>query len=138
MTVTRVGKIVCMVLAVSMCTAVLAAPRGSRTSQEVAVEPGFLVPPITRDNGMRVCVSGFERGDFVSIGVPFSGTPETHSILSFAQSIGSSGGFCIDAPPSWTQLYLQPGVYTIQTVWHRGGKGHPRFGPTTTFQVAQG
>lgn len=102
----------------------------------VTAEPSAVVSPLSSTNTMTVCVSGFAEGNFVSVSIPWIGTAETHSVLSFSGFIDATGGFCVRYPPDWTTARLEPGLYTIATVWYRDGGSDQRLaGPATTFEV---
>jgi hypothetical protein len=134
-------------LGLALCTlafdAALAARGSTRekrrvsVSQQVTASPSSVISPLNTAGGMTVCASGFAEGNFVSIVVPWWGSPTSHSNLTFSKYIDSSGGFCITSPPSWTTMTLEPGTYTIGVYWYSdGGSGDRRAGPTTTFDVS--
>src|SRR5262245_66201278 len=85
---------------------------GGRSIKLMTTTPTETLSPVTSENHMRVCVSGFDEGNFVSIGVPWVGRPDSYSMLSFSQYVDASGGFCIDAPPGRTEMNLLPGAYS--------------------------
>lgn len=106
------------------------------SGKQMTCSPTEAVSPIVSETNMRVCVTGFEPGNFVTIGVPWVGTTSSHSMLSFSSYIDDSGGFCISAPPGWTEMNLQPGTYTIKSAWYTSGSSsHRSSGPNTTFEV---
>lgn len=106
---------------------------------QVTASPSSLSSPISTESHMQVCVSGFAEGSFVNISVPWVGTVDSHSYLSFSKYVDATGGFCVSCPPDWTTIRLEPGTYTIQTYWYAdGGSGDRRAGPTGTFEVTAG
>ena len=109
---------------------------GGKRAETVTVTPDSLTLAVSSASVLNVCVSGFAEGNFVSIVVPWVGTPESHSDLSFSRYVDQTGGFCVQCPPTWTSLNLQPGAYTIRTIWYRdGGSDQRNSGPSTSFTV---
>jgi hypothetical protein len=109
---------------------------GGKKQGQVTVSPDSASTSVS-SHQLNVCVSGFSEGNFVSIAVPWVGTPESHSNLSFSGYVDPSGGFCVQCPPDWTTLNLQPGTYTVQVFWYASGSSsHRQTGPTTSFEVA--
>ena len=111
------------------------AARGIRPS--VRVDPGLFSSPITSLNPMTVCVSGFQVGNFVTVAAPLTGSPLSHSYLSFSQYVDSSGGFCLSIPPSGRELRLEAGTYKIRVLWSPNGSGSHIYElrQTATFEV---
>ena len=117
--------------------AVSARPRPSRTTQQrTSCTPDTVTSPIVSTAPLAICVSGFATGNFVSIVVPWVGTPDFHSTYTHSEYVGDSGGFCYNAPPSWATMVLTPGSYTVQTLWSRDGAQSLRPGPGATLTVA--
>lgn len=104
-------------------------------SEQVSVTPNVVYSPVTADDGFTVCLSGFSAGNFVAIQVPYVGTPDSHSLLAFSRYIDSSGGLCLDSPPDWATLDLEPGSYRIQVVWYKDGRGGKANGLSVTLEV---
>ena len=105
-------------------------------SGQVTASPNALSSPITPDSHMQVCVSGFAEGSFVGLSVPWVGTVDSHSYLSFSKYVDATGGFCVSCPPDWATISLAPGTYTIESYWYTdGGSGDRRTGPTGSFVV---
>jgi hypothetical protein len=110
--------------------------KGPPAGAQVTATPRTVRSPLTSGNKMSVCVSGFSEGDCVTVSIPWMGTVNVHSVLSFGQCADLRGGFCVNHPPDWTTASLEPGVYTIETIWYADGSGGDRMpGPTTTFEV---
>ncbi len=110
--------------------------KGSPTAAQVTATPSVVHSPLTSGNKMNVCVSGFSEGNCVTLSIPWMGTVNVHSVLSFSQCVDLGGGFCLSYPPDWTMANLEPGVYTIETTWSADGSGDDRMpGPTNTFAV---
>lgn len=103
--------------------------------QNVSVTPNSVSTPVTADKSMSVCVSGFEQGNFVTVAVPWVGTPDYHSNISFSEYIDSSGGFCVDSPPDWTTLDLEPGSYEVKVSMSSDGRTSNRSTMTAGFSV---
>ena len=130
-------KTLLLSLLIIPCGFAIAAGKKPITSKTIYVSPVDVVSPVSTQNCLRICVAGFDDGTMVTIAVPWAGTPDNYSVLSFNDTADASGGFCIDSPPDWTRLSLQPGSYTIRTRWHRyGGGGDSKPGPSTSFTVA--
>jgi len=138
--------VVASVLSLTLLFAVIgglhAAPKarggqgGGKSAGTVTVSPDSMAMAAGATPALSVCVSGFAEGNFVSIVVPWVGTPESHSDLSFSRYVDQTGGFCVQCPPTWTSLNLQPGAYTIRTIWYRdGGSDQRNSGPSTSFTV---
>lgn len=135
MRTSRIVTAVGLALALSAGALALAAPKRANT-QSVAINPTSMLSPVSNANCMRVCLSGFAEGNFVMIGVPWTGTPEYHSNLGFSKYVDATGAFCIDAPPDWTTLSLWPGTYTVDTFFYKDGSGsNLQRGPSATFTV---
>jgi len=103
--------------------------------QNVSVTPSSVATPVTAEESMSVCVSGFEQGNFVTVAVPWVGTPDYHSNLSFSDYIDSTGGFCVDSPPDWTALNLEPGNYEVQVSMSSNGRNSSRQTMAAGFSV---
>jgi len=113
-------------------TSLLAAP--SRPS--VVVSPTTVGCPLEASNPMRVCVTGFSEGDLVVIAVPWQGSPDSHSSISFQNYIDATGRWCFDAPPSWATLDLTPGSYNVEVSYYpRSNYSRLRRGPSTLLNV---
>jgi hypothetical protein len=111
---------------------------GLTVSRVVNVAPDAMSSPVTNQYAMKVCVSGFEPGNGVSIHIPWGGTPESHSVLSFGGYVDSTGGFCIVCPPDWTELRLEPGTYSIKTTWITSSTdGNSKAGPNSNFTITE-
>lgn len=109
---------------------------GGKNAGTITVSPQDMTMASVTSHPLSVCVSGFGEGNFVSVIVPWVGTSESHSNLTFGNYIDQTGGFCVQCPPSWTTLNLEPGTYTIQTIWYRDGRSDQRnTGPSATFTV---
>jgi hypothetical protein len=146
---TRLGKIGCALIAVTLSAWVMAAPKQNnrgkghnkphatgQTIQVMTCAPETAATPVSNNSPLHICIDGFSFGNFVTIGVPWVGDTSRHSMLSFSKYIDESGGFCIDSPPSWTQMALEPGTYTIKSAYYDNGSSDSRReGPTTTFEV---
>lgn len=129
-----------LALALVASDAALAGPgrgkKGVSVNGQVSASPNSVTSPIGAENRMSICVSGFAEGNFVVISVPWVGTVDYHSSLSFSQYVGPTGGFCVAAPPDWATMNLAPGTYTIKTIYYlSGGSDERRTGPSTTFEV---
>jgi len=96
---------------------------------------GTATSPITSAMPLTLCVSGFDEGNFVSIVVPWVGTPDHHSTFTHSEYIDASGGFCYSAPPDWATMVLPPGTYAVQTLWSRDGAQSMRLGPGATLII---
>ena len=111
----------------------LAAPPGKR---QVTVSPGTVGSPLEAASAMRVCLSGFELGDYVSVPVPWLGTPESHDFLTSQNYVDASGSWCFTAPPDWATIELTPGRYTIEVNYYpHGNFSRVRRGPSVQFTV---
>ena len=105
-------------------------------SQAITVTPETVAAPIRSENPIRVCVSGFAEGNFVGIQTPMAGDPDLHTRIAFSDYIDSSGGFCVNSPPAWTDLKLTPGIYRIYVIWTPdGASSRLREGPETWLTV---
>lgn len=130
----------CLALLVSGIDSSSAASPGGRsghgkTAQQVTVTPAAVTSPVIYQSPLTICVSGFSQGNFANVNVPMAGTPELHSSIGYSFYIDPTGGLCFTSPPTWTNLNLAPGTYTITVYWHRDGTGTLRSGPATTFTV---
>ena len=110
--------------------------RGVTVSGRVTTSPTSIKSPISGTNKLTVCVSGFVEGNFVTVSIPWVGSVDYHSFLSFSRYIDPSGGFCVDYPPDWTAASLEAGTYSIETAWYSdGSSGDRNSGPSGTFDV---
>ena len=107
-----------------------------RSEKQVSVAPQVVTSPVGPTGAMNVCVLGFNEGDYVRVSVPWVGSTASHTNLIYDHLADSSGGFCFPSPPSWTEIDLQAGDYTIETQWSKAGAGGIHRGPTTTFSVS--
>ena len=103
---------------------------------QMRVAPQITVSPVTADRPLNVCVSGLSEGSVALVLVPYKGNPSMYSNLTYCQIADASGGFCFDAPPSWTQLELQPGSYTVRMTWGRNDSSKQHDGPSAQFEVS--
>lgn len=114
----------------------IARPRGPRTSSgQLTCTPDTTTSPVVSTSPLTLCVSGFAPGNFVSILVPWVGSPDFHSTYSHSEYVGESGGFCYSAPPSWATMLLTPGTYTVQTLVSRDGAQSLRQGPGAALTI---
>ena len=105
-------------------------------SRVLDIQPNAMSSPVQSDHAIQLCVSGFEPGNGVSIHVPWGGTPESHSVLSFGGYVDASGGFCVVCPPEWTELRLEPGTYDIKSTWISSSTdGNSKAGPSSSFTI---
>ena len=109
-------------------------PRNT-TSGQVTCTPNTMTSPITSTTPLTICVSGFAPGNFVSILVPWVGTPDLFSTYTFSEYVGASGGFCYVAPPTWATMTLTPGTYAVKTAWSRDGLQTLREGPSGALNI---
>ncbi|MGH9797450.1 MAG: hypothetical protein ACRD5D_04760 [Candidatus Polarisedimenticolia bacterium] len=134
------ASVVSLLLCVATYGLAAAAPKGDKgrhqISRQLTASPASVSSPVSSTSRMSFCVSGFAEGNFVSIVVPWVGSVESHSNLSFSKYVDATGGFCVTAPPDWTTLQLSTGTYTVDSYWYSDGtSGDRRSGPSTTFVV---
>ena len=131
------GSLICSVMVISAHgTAMAGRKGGGSTIGKVTVTPTQVTSPVTQENPLTICVSGFPQGYFVSVNVPMAGTPTSHSNIAYSNYVDATGGFCLNSPPTWTNLNLAPGAYTIRTSYARdGAAATTRSGPTGSFTV---
>ena len=126
----------CLAVVLAGPQAGFARPRPARTSTgQLTCTPNTTTAPIVSTSPLKLCVSGFAPGSFVSILVPWVGTPDFHSPYTHSEYIGDTGSFCYSAPPSWATMALTPGTYTVQTLWSRDGAQSLREGPGATLTI---
>lgn len=94
-------------------------------------------PVITAGQSLSIHVSGFQEGNFVSIGVPWIGSPEVHSNLSYSRYVDASGEFMVQVPPDWTTLQLAPGIYQVISRFAATGADDTEPGPSGLFEVVE-
>ncbi len=123
-------------------TLLIAASVGGTSLVAAPNRPGVIVSPTTigcpleASNPMRVCVTGFAQGDVVVVAVPWMGSPDSFSVLSFQNSIDATGRWCFNAPESWTTLDLAPGAYSVKVSYYpRNNNSRLRTGPSTILNV---
>ncbi len=105
-------------------------------SKDVTMSPTAIRSPITTESTVQVCVSGFSEGNYVSVAVPWWGSSDLHTVLSYGRFVDATGGFCVKPPPDWTEMNLEPGTYPIKTIWYPSSTSpEHRKGPDTTFEV---
>lgn len=134
------ASVVSLLLCVAAHGLAAAAPKADKgrhqTIRQITASPTSVGSPVSSTSRMSFCVSGFAEGNFVSVVVPWVGSVESHSTLSFSKYVDATGGFCVTAPPDWTTLQLSAGTYTVDCYWYSdGASGDRRAGPSTTFTV---
>lgn len=103
----------------------------------VTVSPSSVTSPV-QPGVLTVSGSGFAEGNFVSVSVPWVGSPTEYSVLSFNATIGPDGGFSFSVPPEWTALELKPGDYPVASVVYDDDKSEGRnAGPSALLTVTQ-
>lgn len=110
-------------------------PGGGKTSGTLTISPDQTSSPVTQQNPMNICVSGFSQGNFVSVQVPLTGSPDLYSVWSMNLYVDASGGFCFDAPPVWSDMRLEPGTYTVSAYMSPDGSRRSRLSASATFTV---
>ena len=116
---------------------VAAAGKGNQRGSigQMKLTPDTIARPVTADRPLGICVSGLSEGNVALVLVPYIGSPTSHSDLTYRKVVDGSGGFCFDAPPSWAQLDLQPGTYTVRMSWSNNDSSKSHEGPTAQFEV---
>ncbi len=102
----------------------------------VTLLPRMVRTPNTEESNVVVCVTKSTEGNYVSVSVPWWGSPDLHTVLGYGQFVDATGGFCVKPPPDWPEMNLELGTYPLKTIWYPSNTSPDhRKGPDTTFEV---